>query len=53
LLPTSGALGLLERTGALLAVPAVLAATGFLGPAERVRLRALLDRGRLRSAEIG
>jgi O-antigen/teichoic acid export membrane protein len=53
LLPTSGALGFIERTGALLAIPLLLAATRFLGPAERSRLRALFERRRLRSAEIG
>jgi hypothetical protein len=53
LLPASGALGLLERTAALAAIPLLLAMTGFLGPGERSRLRALLERRRLRSAEIG
>jgi O-antigen/teichoic acid export membrane protein len=53
LLPTSGALGFVERTGALLAIPLLLAATRFLGPGERSRLRALFERRRLRSAEIG
>jgi O-antigen/teichoic acid export membrane protein len=53
LLPTSGALGLVERTGALLAIPLLLAATGFLGPGERARLRAMFERRTLRSAEIG
>jgi O-antigen/teichoic acid export membrane protein len=49
LLPESGALGLLERTAALLAIPLVLLATGFLGPEERARVRTW----RLRSAESG
>jgi O-antigen/teichoic acid export membrane protein len=53
LLPTSGALGFVERTGALLAIPLLLAATRFLGPGERARLRAMFERRSLRSAEIG
>jgi O-antigen/teichoic acid export membrane protein len=53
LLPTSGALGLVERTGALLAIPLLLMVTRFLGPGERTRLRALFERRPLRSAEIG
>ena len=39
LLPTTGALGFVERTGALLAIPLLLVATRFLGPGERARLR--------------
>jgi peptidoglycan biosynthesis protein MviN/MurJ (putative lipid II flippase) len=53
LLPTTGALGLVERTGALLAIPLLLVATRFLGPAERARLRAMFERRTVRSAEIG
>jgi O-antigen/teichoic acid export membrane protein len=41
LLPTSGADGLLARTGALLAIPAALLLTRFLRPEEAMRLRAL------------
>ena len=53
LLPTSGALGFLERTAVLLVIPLALAATGFLDPGERSRLRALVERGRVRFAGIG
>lgn len=45
-LPTAGAGGLLARTGALLAIPALLVLTGFLGSAERARLRELTRRAR-------
>jgi O-antigen/teichoic acid export membrane protein len=41
LLPTTGAGGLLSRTGALATIPALLWATGFFGAAERARIRAL------------
>ncbi|HVE67034.1 MAG TPA: lipopolysaccharide biosynthesis protein [Solirubrobacteraceae bacterium] len=44
LLPTEGAGGLLARTGALLAIPALLAATRFARPEEAARARALLRR---------
>ncbi len=53
LLPTAGAAGLIERTVVLVLIPVALLLTGFLGPGERARARALLARGRLRSAEIG
>ncbi|MDQ6750262.1 MAG: polysaccharide biosynthesis C-terminal domain-containing protein, partial [Actinomycetota bacterium] len=46
LLPASGAAGLLERVGALAAIPLLLGATGFFGPDERARLRALARRAR-------
>ena len=52
LLPTSGAAGLLERTAVLLAIPAALALTGFLGPGERARLRQLVT-SRLPSPQAG
>jgi O-antigen/teichoic acid export membrane protein len=45
LLPTAGAVGLIERILAFLAIPAVLAATGFLRAGETRRLRALATRG--------
>jgi O-antigen/teichoic acid export membrane protein len=51
LLPTSGAAGLLERTAVLLAIPAGLAVTGFLGPSERARVRQIMNARRLRAAE--
>jgi O-antigen/teichoic acid export membrane protein len=44
LLPTAGAAGFVERVLALLAIPAVLAATGFLRSGETRRLRALVSR---------
>jgi len=44
LLPTSGAAGLAERALVLLAIPLLLLATGFFGPEERTRLRALARR---------
>ena len=44
LLPTSGASAFLERLGAFAAIPALLTATGFVGAAERARLRALARR---------
>jgi O-antigen/teichoic acid export membrane protein len=44
LLPTSGALGLLERATALAAIPVVLLASGFFRPDERARMRALARR---------
>jgi O-antigen/teichoic acid export membrane protein len=43
-LPTAGAGGLVGRALALLAIPAVLAATGFLRAGETRRLRALVSR---------
>lgn len=52
LLPTSGATALLERTGAFLAVPALLVATGFFSAAERARLRGLVARLRRRPAPV-
>jgi O-antigen/teichoic acid export membrane protein len=44
LLPTSGATAFLERLAAFTAIPVLLGATGFVGPDERVRLRALARR---------
>ena len=44
LLPTAGAAGLVERILAFLAIPAVLAASGFLRAGETRRLRALVSR---------
>jgi O-antigen/teichoic acid export membrane protein len=44
LLPTAGAAGLAERILALVAIPTVLAATGFLRAGETRRLRALVSR---------
>jgi O-antigen/teichoic acid export membrane protein len=44
LLPTAGAGGFVGRALALLAIPAVLAATGFLRAGETRRLRALVSR---------
>jgi O-antigen/teichoic acid export membrane protein len=44
LLPTSGAAGLVERILAFAAIPALLAATGFLRAGETQRLRALVAR---------
>ena len=44
LLPTAGAGGFLGRLVALVAIPAVLAATGFLRAGETRRLRALVSR---------
>jgi O-antigen/teichoic acid export membrane protein len=44
LLPTSGAGGFVGRVVALLAIPAALAATGFLRAGETRRLRALVSR---------
>jgi O-antigen/teichoic acid export membrane protein len=44
LLPTAGVGGFVGRTLALLAIPAVLAATGFLRAGETRRLRALVSR---------
>ena len=44
LLPTSGAAAFFERTAALLAIPLLLAVTGFFDAAERSRLRALARR---------
>jgi hypothetical protein len=44
LLPTGGVAAFLERTAALLAIPLLLAATGFFDAAERSRLRALARR---------
>jgi len=46
LLPASGAGPFLERLAAFLAIPVLLAATGFFGPDERLRLRALARRAR-------
>jgi O-antigen/teichoic acid export membrane protein len=46
LLPTSGAAGFATRTAVLVAIPAVLWASGFLYPEERAGLRSLP--GRLR-----
>lgn len=42
LLPSSGAVGLLARAGALAGIPLVLWGVGFLGPQERARLAVLL-----------
>jgi O-antigen/teichoic acid export membrane protein len=47
-LPTHGALGLLTRAAVLLAMPALLLASGFAHPAELQQLKVLL--GRVRSA---
>ena len=44
LLPTAGAAGFVERVLALIAIPVVLAATGFLRAGETRRLRALAAR---------
>jgi O-antigen/teichoic acid export membrane protein len=44
LLPTAGALGLVERLAALAAIPLLLVATGFFRPQERARIRALARR---------
>jgi hypothetical protein len=46
LLPTSGAAGLLSRAALALALPAVLALSGFLRPEERALLRTLRERVR-------
>jgi O-antigen/teichoic acid export membrane protein len=53
LLPTDGVAAFLERAAALLAIPVLLAATGFFDAAERSRLRALARRlrGGARPAE--
>jgi O-antigen/teichoic acid export membrane protein len=45
-LPTAGAGGLVARTGALLAIPAVLLATRFLSPGEAARIRQVIARGK-------
>jgi len=44
LLPTAGAAGFVERAAVLSAIPLALLATGFFGPAERARMRQLLQR---------
>jgi len=44
LLPTTGAAGFFERAAVLSAIPLALLATGFFGPAERARMRQLLQR---------
>jgi len=50
LLPDSGVVGLLSRTVALAAIPAVLVLVRFFEPEEVVRLRALV--ARLRPARV-
>jgi O-antigen/teichoic acid export membrane protein len=50
---TSGAVALVLRAAIVLAIPLVLVASGFLHPEEWTRLRALVRRGRPRSAPAG
>jgi hypothetical protein len=43
-LPTSGAVGFITRTLALVAIPVLLWVTGFVQPREKRRVRAMLTR---------
>ena len=50
LLPTHGAVGLLTRAAAALAIPAILWLTGFVQPREREQLKRLMARAARRGA---